>query len=232
MGASRELVKLCSSCLVPSGAQRDLFQDSALAAAESAVKVALAEQRLDAAWEGLALARKVGASCAAADAYAVLIDAAERDHEAADARLSELEDSVTPLASKLLGSHAFAYLAARWRSLAKQLRGTAFSPSAPKLHASYANAMAAHWRGVIDDVESEARWQEHPVLVARLAEAYGRSSNRSAARRAWAMLCWAHPDAAGEALGGGCADPLLARRWREFCDSEPELPRKTFLRGC
>lgn len=227
VGTSPELVELCSVCLVPAAAQRDLFQDSAAAAAENAVRVALGGHRLGAAERALALMRDLGAAQEATDSYRLLIEAAGREAVPVE-RLRELEDIVTPLASQNLGNHAFAYLTTLWRSLARQLRGTQFSASAPKLHASYANLMATQWQSVIDDVESEPDWQRHSVLVTRLAEAYARASNRPAARRAWALLCWTHSDAAAEALGAACADPLLARRWREFSDAEPELPSRDF----
>jgi hypothetical protein len=229
VGASAALAELCSSCLVPAGAQRDLFQDTALAAAESALRTALAEHRLGAAKDGLSSIQALGAPRVTAEGYRHLIEAAERDAtDAAADRLAAFEDVITPLASACLGSDAFAYLSKLWRSLAVQLRGAPFLPSSPKLHPSYAHFQAAQWRSVIDDIESDASWRQHPVLVARLAEAYGRLLNRPAARRAWALLYWAHPDAAAEALATASADPLLAKRWREFCDAEPALSAQNF----
>jgi hypothetical protein len=229
VGGSATLAALCSSCLVPAGAQRDLFQDSALAAAESDFRMALAEHRLDAAKIGLSSIEQLGAPHSAAEDYRRLIAAAERGGAGgAASRLVELEDVITPLASTCLGAQAFAYLSTLWRSVAAQLRGVPFLPSSPKLHSSYADFRAAQWRNVIDDIEREAGWRQHPVLVTRLAEAYSRSLDRAAARRAWALFCWEHPDAASEALATASADPLLAKRWRELCDAEPALPAQDF----
>ena len=222
VGASAELAELCAVCLVPAGAQRDLFQDSALTAAENSLKEALAARQLGEARESLTVLRQLRPPHAT-DGYERLIEAAEPSAMDAAAEVRELEDVVTPLAAKLLGHCAFAYMAGLWQSLARRLDETPFVPATPNLHSSYADARAGQWRRVIDDVESARGWREQPALVARLAEAHARSSDRQAARRLWALLCWTHPTAARAELDAGCADPLLARLWHEFRDTEPEL---------
>lgn len=82
-----------------------------------------------------------------------------------------------------LGIRARDYMAPLWAELAERLENYPFSPSSPKLHASYTHMQANDWSRASAAIEAEVDSGRYPMLLVRMAEAYARQSRREAARR-------------------------------------------------
>ena len=227
-GSATQLSELCAVCLRPSGAQTDLFRDSAVVLAQEAVCVALAAHDLAGASIALQRLQAAGDRSNVPDGYRALMDAVADQGVSPVERLEELETKIVPLAYKHLRMHARAYLVSLWHRLAKRLDGVPFSVGSPACHSSYAYLHAECWTEALAASTAEQGWEREPVLMARAAEAHSRLGNRAQARCLWTRMCWVRPDAAAQLLAGMCGDPILARRWHEFCDLDPELPIEDF----
>jgi hypothetical protein len=229
IGGTPKFVRACTAVLMPAQPQADLFRDTAGLVAEQTAKTELAAHRLGAAAEAIERLRALGGASDVERNLRELLEAATSKPPANIAdHLGRLENTISPLATRHLGSHARSYLAPLWQALARRLKKAAFDIDAPKLHASYAYARANDWREVVNSVESQHDWHLHEALALRAAEAFARLSNREASRRAWTRLCWHHPATAARVLANAPGDPQLARRWREFLDCDPELPPQDF----
>lgn len=230
-GGDPHFALLCAGLLQPPAdrGQGDLFQDSADVFELEALRVALAEHRLDAAAEALQRLRRHNQRDA--EAYARLIAAVDCTLPA-PACIDRIERELAPTARRLLKARARDYLSPLWATVAGQLAGHAFDPTRPELHASHAWMQAAHWRqaaaSIVDEVPD---WAEQPQLLVRLASIQARQ-HRLAESRGWRMqLCWHFPEPARVMLDGlGADDPdrALGRYWREFGDAECELPVPLF----
>jgi hypothetical protein len=229
IGSTSKFIRACTSVLIPAQPQADLFRDTASLLAEQTAKAELAAHRLGAAADALQRLSSLGGASGVERGLRELHNVATSKPPANIAdHLNRLEHDISPLATRLLGSHARGYLAPLWQAAAKRLAATPFDIDAPNLHASHAYARANDWRAVVKSVESQHDWRLHEALALRAAEAHARLSNREASRRAWTRLCWHHPVTAARTLATAPGDPQVARHWREFMDCDPELPPQDF----
>lgn len=230
-GGDPHFTLLCAGVLKPPAdrGQGDLFQDNAEVFEREALRLALAEHRLEAAAEALQRLRRH--DLRDVEAYARLIAAVDCPLPA-PARLDQIERELAPEARRLLKARARDYLSPLWVAVAGELAGRAFDPTRPELHASHAWMQAAHWRQAAASIVNEVPdWAEQPLLLARLANIQAHQ-HRLAESRGWRVqLCWRFPETARAMLDGlGADDPdrALGRCWREFGDAECELPVPLF----
>jgi hypothetical protein len=223
---SRRLIELCCSILRHSEdgrRQADLFHDSAQTAVLNELKEALAEHRAEAARSTLQRLTDLTPDLQIIDNYTRLFQALVSAHTQPAERSRELELTVTPLAWRCLGPRARDYISPLWSELAAALRGTAFTPDTPHVHASYAHGQAQQWSAVATSVEDEPEWPRHAALVVRLAEARARQGQEDSARRLWVQLCWDHPEIAPAFLADAPGDPVVARLWGKFVDADAKF---------
>ena len=138
-------------------------------------------------------------------------------------------ESMEPEARDLLGHRARDLLAPLWAVLAEALAGRPFDPDSPRLHAGYAWARAGRHPAARAAIEAQPNWRRWPALVLAHLEACRRMVDPAAARRDWALLCWAHPLEAERALGAkGLPDARLQRLWLQFSDTDLDLATEDF----
>ena len=131
----------------------------------------------------------------------------------------DLIAGITPLARRLLGSHARELLAPLWRSLAAAGAEAPYSPEAPELHPSYALAQAQDWAGVRQAVLTAEAWWRHAPLCIRLAESALHQRQRIEGLSAWCRACWRAPEDVANSLGF-LKQPELTSLWQRFTDEE------------
>jgi len=137
-----------------------------------------------------------------------------------------IQDELTPLAEEELGPASHNLLVPHWRHLTAALHEVAFDPQHPRLHASYTAGRAFDWRQVVSAIQSEAGWQQYPLLLWRYAKAHEHLHDKPAALLAYFQLCWHFPDEAN-GIGAQAALPLQ-QAWEDFLALEPELPNELF----
>ncbi|MEN8215198.1 MAG: hypothetical protein ABFS56_02245 [Pseudomonadota bacterium] len=152
--------------------QMDLFMDNPSVVTENKLINALNNRDLAKAQSLLALLVQQAPNHAELGNYDALIAYAQHVQEplAADSirdELELLETRILPVAQRLLRQTTRDYVAPAWRRLAKAL-----SDSACDLHASYAWQQMQNWGEVKDSIINTANYQQQPVLLARLAEAF------------------------------------------------------------
>jgi hypothetical protein len=163
----------------------------------------------------------MGSHSQAIDDYTRLLQVLAAPCASPAERSRELELTITPVAWRCLGPRAREYLSPLWSEVAAAMSGTAFAPSTPHAHASYAHAQAQQWSAVVTSVEAESDWSRYAALVVRLAEARARQGQDADARRLWAQLRWDHAEdapailaeARREARCGRLSNLATARRF-------------------
>ncbi|NEV60775.1 hypothetical protein [Thiorhodococcus minor] len=235
VGPSRKLEKACAESWAPAAErmQLDLFHDSSERLLEEAIRLALAERRLDAARAQVSQLAREHPRHPDLRGYLRLIQClddsavASPGMRAAD-RIAELE-GIEPLARQLLGHRARDLLAVLWAALAERLDDRDFDPADPRLHPSHAWARAGRWEAVRASIECVEHWADWALLLERHAEAAWRRRDIAAARQDWLRLCWEYPPEAERLLrGANFPDPWLARLWRDFEDLEALLETEDF----
>lgn len=203
--------------------QLDLFVDNpvvtlttAIVRALSARDLADAQQRIDRLYEQA----PNHADLPSFDRILSALGELERP-ETAPARQRDLILEITPLARRLLGSHARDLLVPLWRQLAQRLSGTPFSAQEPTLHRSFALAQAQDWAGVAESVLAESDWWQQAALSIRLAESAFQRRRRVQALGAWCRACWRAPREAAQAAERS-RQPELTGLWQRFMDEGPE----------
>jgi len=106
-----------------------------------------------------------------------------------------LVQEILPLARARLRGQARDYLAPAWRRLAEGLPRDRFDPEHPDRHASHAQMQIPDWEAVMRSVQAVADHAEHPVLLARLAQALHHRQCPEAGMLAWARCCERTPEA-------------------------------------
>lgn len=221
------LDRLCSTCWhrPDDRIQADLFQDNAAELATRRIaSLLLAGQSAEARRQ---LAPPSRLPERTRTAFIELIDRGESLPEDPAACLAELDQHLLPLAQRQLGRGARHFLAPYWRMLGERLADRRFDANTPAQHASFAFAQAGAWRECVAAIEAEPDWQLQPQLLARHAAAQQQLRCDDQARLSWSILCWMHAEAAPELLRSA-ADAALARRWREYQDSELDWPAQDF----
>lgn len=137
-----------------------------------------------------------------------------------------LQQQLRPLAGDLLGAGSRDFLAPFWCRLLQAVRGQAFDPRQPELHASFMALQLEDWGLVQQSIEELADWTAQPLLLRRYAMACGRLQQTERAACCWFRLCWGFPEQAD--VIGREAEPLWRHRWRCFLELEPELPNRDF----
>lgn len=224
--AERELAQRCGIVMrrPDTATQFDLFHDSRSAYAEGSVRSALLERRFH-------QARSALQRCDDADAVAQLsqlIEALESPPAGAAQRITWLEQHITALAQRRLGSVAKAYLAGLWSDLAAELDAVPFDPNRPLEHASHAWLRAGNAERACASIERDADWERQPALIARMARARARTGRLAASRLAWMQLCWGHPAEAEAALSEDPGEYALKTHWSHFRSAELEFATSDF----
>lgn len=224
--AERELAERCGVVMrrPDTATQFDLFHDSRSAYAEASVRSALLERRLDEA--RIALQRCDDPATAAQ--LSQLIEALASPPIGAARRIDWLEQDLTTLAQRRLGSAAKAYLAGLWSDLAAELEGVAFDAERPQEHASHAWLRAGDAERACACIEQQAGWEQQPALLARLARARARTGRLGGSRLAWMQLCWRHPGEAESALDQDPGEFALKTHWGNFRSAELEFATADF----
>lgn len=140
----------------------------------------------------------------------------------------DLTLQITPIARRLLGSHARDLLAPLWRQLAERLSETPFCAEDPTLHQSFALCQAQDWSGVAESVLAERHWWLHAALCIRLAESAFQRRRRVEGLGAWCRACWRAPREAAEAAQRS-RQPELTGLWRQFMDEDAEELQEAML---
>ena len=140
--------------------------------------------------------------------------------------LKHLQQVVSPLAVDLLASNSQHFLTPHWHRLTLALNKYPFDTTAPQLHSSYSAIRALNWQQVKRSVEKERRWQQHPDLIRRHAQACGHLQQQTEASADWFLLCWHHPNHADNIKLE--AKREWRQRWRAFTELEPELTIQAF----
>jgi hypothetical protein len=227
---------LCTWYRAPaSGAQLDLFADSAETIALGALLDALVEQ--DRARAAQAVDRLAALSPGhryldgARSLIAALAAPTPSGAGEAAVLLKRIEHDWLPAANAMLGARSRDLLAPVWRAVAVAMEGEAFDPDQPRRHASWVFGRCLDWRGVRRSVLALAGYRQQPVLVARLADAERRLGARAAAIELWFELCWAVPETFRQSVEArGFADWALVRAWTRAKaeDLDPELTPEWF----
>ncbi len=194
--------------------QFDLLRDNQGLYAETQLRDALRDRRLDAASE--LLARIDDAS--AHEDFEQLIAAAMTRAQVLDAE--HIETRLTAVAHRRLGASAAAYLRALWSALAERRAGQRFDRRNPQAHASHAWLQAGEPERAVTAIGGEPDWNDEPQLLVRMARACTDCSRGGDARAAWMRLCWNHPQSAEQAFDESQADPTLLDRWSDFQSDE------------
>ncbi len=142
------------------------------------------------------------------------------------AELSQLQETLTPLAESLIGPASRNLLVPLWRRLSQALLDREYRADAPELHLSYTAAQALDWATARLAVEREPDWQGEPVLLERHARSCDRQHEYAAALSSWFTLCWRFPQQA-EALESS-SNTELRRQWTAFQDLDSTLPARSF----
>ncbi|MEN8219955.1 MAG: hypothetical protein ABFS56_27120 [Pseudomonadota bacterium] len=207
--------------------QMDLFRDNPSLVTENKLINALNNRELAKAQSLLAqLAQQVSNHPQLSD-YDNLIAYAHHIQEplAADSireELEHLETKILPLAQQLLKQTTPDYVAPAWRRLAKAL-----TDSSSDLHASYAWQQMQNWIEVKNSIINTPNYQQQPVLLIGLAEAFWYLQQ-------WeqCLLCWCHLFGLDAKLNAEQielqADARLLHIWHNFNDYEEELSDDDF----
>jgi len=133
--------------------------------------------------------------------------------------LEHLKTTILPVAQKLLRQTTRDYVAPAWRRLAKALTDSACQDSSSDLHASYAWQQMQNWSEVKNSIINTPNYQQQPVLLARLAEAFWYLQQ-------WGqcLLCWCHLFGLDAKFSAEeieyQADARLLLMWHNFKDQE------------
>lgn len=158
-----------------------------------------------------------------------LVEASESQHTAvgdAPAELQILQETLIPLADRLLGKEGRNLLVLLWRRLSRALHAQPYQASQPKLHVSYTATQAMDWDAVNQAIEQEPNWQTEPVLLLRHATASDYLHRQAEALQDWFLLCWQFPEKSN--LLKTSSNHALRQQWLSFLDLDPELPAQAF----
>lgn len=199
-------------------AQFDLFMDNHAAMAERQLCEQLAAGRLQQAADELNRLLRLDPDGSAGADYRVLIDHARSlqavpsaDEQGLVKQFDALEQSIQPLAQRLLGAGARDYLRPAWRWLARATQAIGNAPREdPRLHPSYPLMQIPNWAAVRDSLQADPLLLQQPLLLQRLALAWQRCGSRELGLL-WALQCVdRHPDAAVRWL-----DAAEVEQWRD-----------------
>ena len=113
------------------------------------------------------------------------------------------------------------FLAPWWQEVGQALAGASFDSEHPKRHASWAWRQCREWRAVLSTVRAVPDHANHPVLVARLAEAHHALHERPAAVEHWFALCRLAPEEfARRVRARDFPDRVMAQAWHEAEDAD------------
>lgn len=137
--------------------------------------------------------------------------------------LDILEREWTPAGKTIFGSEAKALLAPFWRTAGQALENMVFDPEHPDRHASRAYLECGDWEAVIRVVQSEAGFENQPVLLGRMAEAHWQNKQERQAVKHWFELCWLDQRYfEGLIEGGHIPVSWLVEYWNEAMDVDIE----------
>ncbi len=133
--------------------------------------------------------------------------------------LERLKTTILPVAQKLLRQTTRDYVAPAWRRLAKALTDSAHQDSSSDLHASYAWQQMQNWGEVKNTIINTPNYQQQPILLARLAQAFWYLQ-----RWDQCLLCWCHLFGLDAKFSAEeiehQADARLLLMWHDFKEQE------------
>ncbi|WP_341326492.1 hypothetical protein [Methylotuvimicrobium sp. KM2] len=142
-------------------------------------------------------------------------------------KLDTLDNTLMPLAVKLLRSEAIRFLTPLWQSLSAELTDCPFDPELPKLHVSYSGMKAFLWHDVTKAIEQEPDYFKQPILLFRYAEASFKQDRELSGLEHWFLLFLLHTEIA-EQLIKQTGHHLLSDDWQRFQKLDLELPTQFF----
>lgn len=142
-------------------------------------------------------------------------------------KLAVIDNTLMPLAVKLLRIEAIRFLTPLWQDLTAELTGRPFDPEQPKLHVSYTGTKAFLWHDVTKAIEQEPDYSKQPILLFRYAEASFKVARELAGLEHWFLLFLLHTETA-EQLIKQTGYLLLFDDWKRFQELDPELPTQFF----
>ncbi len=197
--------------------QLDLFLDSRAIHAEQSLREALVFRDHDLATQRLARFKALSPEHLLAEDYERLVitlpTPATIASDAAAERLEFVRQHLEPSAQRLLGPHARSHLTPWWTALADALGGRPFDAARPELHESFVAGRAGDWERVRTALLTDPLHTEHADLVVRLLQAACILRDIPLAFDCVRILCWDHPQAAGEALA---TSALFSAPYRDF----------------
>jgi hypothetical protein len=109
------------------------------------------------------------------------------------ASIDEAERSLVPLAGRLLGARAAAFLRPLWRALAEAAVSLPFDDAHPRAHRAWLCQQCEDWGAVAAAVVSVPGWSEKVLLRYWLGLARDHLGEPEAALKLWLPLCWLDP---------------------------------------
>ncbi len=180
--------------------QMDLFMDNSAAMVENALREALSERHFDVALERLQILTKLNPEYPRLGEYQDLINYGQHmqtsgamNMDTIEPELQALQREVYPLAREILGPQSRDYLSFAWRRLADMMTGVPFDQQAADCHRSFALMQIPDWLAIRDELVNYPALLQEPQLMERLAIAYERSQQVSAALLMWCLMAECHP---------------------------------------
>jgi hypothetical protein len=130
---------------------------------------------------------------------------------------TQLEREVSEAARSVLGSDASAWLAGRWRALAKRASHVTWHPNAAEAHAAAMALRAGDWAAAAQAVAAIESWRRIPLPLLWMAEARWCLEGADAAWPLLAEAFWLAP-AHARVLLERVADQRLTKQMRRFED--------------
>ncbi len=135
--------------------------------------------------------------------------------------------SLTPQAYEHLHRFAHDFLTPLWHKLSEELAGMVFDPKMPEHHQSYTASKGFQWKKVIESIEQEKNWIEHPILLFRYVESCFKLNKEAEGIRLWLSLFIKFPKQAVQLIKKSGSSVMLTN-WQYFTELDPELEPSLF----
>ncbi|MDE0157629.1 MAG: hypothetical protein OXI88_19825 [Gammaproteobacteria bacterium] len=210
--------------------QFDLFLHSAEVVAENELRESLLERNASQAQQKFEELRTRNPDHKTLAPASAMIDALHaeppQDSNTALGYLNRLDQEWIPAAKTLFGVEGREILAPVWRATGLALESIHFDPEHPDHHASRAYLACGDWNAALRVTEAEQDYENQPVLLERMAQAFWQLHRTAQAFEQWFLLCWLAPAYFEELIENGhiTASLLLEHRTTFInTDMEPEL---------
>ena len=209
--------------------QLDIFNDSESVRVTNALSSALSKGEAREALSAYRTLSKLESTHPWLPHAKVLIEALQTPlpTTAQDARsaLVLLDRSWGRAADALFGAGNHSILVAMWRAVAERLNAAEFDPSYPRAHPSYAYSKLGASASVERSVLAVPHFEQHAVLLSRIAQAEWCQRRRVEAISHWCALCWLAPKMFDSLMNdGGILDRALCDHWSDAVDQDFEPP--------